>query len=160
MNRSPCRLHVEELEQRAVPTPFFVGGHFFGCHTIRETIATGLNSTTSASGNIPSGLLRGKVALSNVMTSRSFITEKFAGTLTITTPLGTVRIQASGSVNLLTGSVHGFGTITRGTDAFRGVSGTLALQGKADDANNTLFGTLTGTICGPGAHHHGQARPG
>jgi hypothetical protein len=152
MKRGPYRLCVEELEQRAVPTPFFVGGHFFGCHVIRESISTGLKSGSSGSGNIPSGLLHGKVTLSNVMTSRSFITEHFAGTLTITTAMGTVRIQAFGSVNLLTGSVHGNGTVTHGTDAFQGVSGSLALQGTADEASNTLHGILTGMICGPGAH--------
>ena len=153
MNHRLCCLQVEELAHRAVPAPLFAGGHLVGCHTIRETITTGLNAGTSAAGNIPSGLLQGKVVLSNVVTGRSFITEKFAGTLTIITALGTVRIQAFGSDNLLTGSVHGSGTITRGTGAFQGATGTLSLRGAADNSSKTFDGTLTGTICGPRAHH-------
>lgn len=152
-----CRPQLEELEPRAVPA-LFAGGHLVGCHPVNETIATGLGGGTSASGNIPSGLLHGKVALSNVTTSRSFLKEDFGATLTITTTSGTVRIDASGSVNLLSGSVNGSGTIVRGTGAFQGVTGSLALQGTADLLGKTLHGTLTGMVCGPGAHR-GHASP-
>jgi hypothetical protein len=72
--------------------------------------------------------------------------------------MGSVRINASGSVNLLSGSVNGSGTVVRGTGAFQGVSGTLSLQGTADLLSKTLHGTLTGMVCGPGAHP-GHARP-
>jgi hypothetical protein len=153
-----CRLQLEELEQRSVPAPLFSGGHLVGCHTIRETVTTGLTGGTSASGNIPSGLLHGQVTLRNVVTSRSFLRENFGGTLIITTPLGTVRIQTSGSVNLLTGSVHGSGTVTHGTGAFQGVTGSLSLQGTAHNASQTFHGTLTGMVCGPGAHHTHASR--
>jgi hypothetical protein len=159
MKQRPCRLQLEELEQRTVPTPFFSGGHFVGCHPIRENITTGLHSRTSASGNIPNGLLQGKVALSNLVTSRSFLKEDFSGTLTITTTRGTIRIDASGSLGLLSGSVGGMGTVKGGTGAFQGVTGTVFLQGTADLIAQTLQGTLTGTICGQGAHHaHGNHR--
>src|SRR6516225_7987343 len=99
-----CRPQLEEMEQRAAPAPLFSGGHLVGCHPIRETITTELTGGTSGSGNIPGGLLQGHVTLSHVVTSRSFLRQNFGGTLTITTPLRTVRVQAWGSVNLLTGS--------------------------------------------------------
>jgi hypothetical protein len=159
MSSRACLLRVEELEQRAVPARFFADGHLVGCHAIRETITTGLNSATSASGNVPSGLLHGKVALSNVTTSQSFLKENFGGTLTITTARGTVTIRASGDVSLLSGSVNGTGTVTGGTGAFRGATGDLAFSGTADLLSQTLHGVLTGTICGPGAHKAHARRP-
>jgi hypothetical protein len=158
MNRRASCLQIEELEQRTVPTLFFVGGRLVGCHPIHETINTGLNSTTSASGNIPNGLLRGKVALGNVVTSRSFLKENFGGTITITTTMGTLTIQSSGSVNILSGSTNGSGQVTHGTGAFQGATGSVALQGTTDLLGKTLHGTLTGMICGRGAHHVQGAR--
>jgi hypothetical protein len=152
-------LRVEELEQRAVPAPFFVNGHLVGCHAIQETITTGLKGPTSASGNIPSGLLHGKVALSNVTTNQSFLTENFSGTVTITTSRGTLTIPASGDVNLLTGAVNGSGTVSGGTGAFRGATGNVTLTGTADLLSQTVHGVLTGMLCGQGAHH-ARARPG
>jgi hypothetical protein len=157
MNRRPlCRLQIEELEPRAVPA-LFSGGHLVGCPSVAETVTAQLTGGATASGNIPSGLLRGKVALSNVMMNQSGLTDTFAATLTIKTKLGNVTIQASGSVGLPAGSLNGTGTVTGGTRAFQGVTGTLALGGTVDLATGSLHGTLTGMVCGSAMHHgHGH----
>jgi hypothetical protein len=154
----PCRLRVEELEQRAVPAVFFANGHLVGCHPIHETVAAQLNGPVNAAGNIPSGLLKGTVSLAHETTSQSFLTYNFGGTLVIQTKLGNINLQNSGSFNILSGKVSGSGRIAGGTGAFKGATGTVILQGTGDALSKTINATLTGMICGPGAHHRHAAR--
>jgi hypothetical protein len=151
--RRACRLQFEQLEQRDVPAALFSGGHLVGCHAVHETIAAQLNGPVNAAGNIPSGLLKGTVSLKNETTSRSFLSVDFGGILTIITKKGNINLQNSGSFNILTGKVSGSGTIVGGTGAFQGATGNVSLQGTGDAVAKSINATLTGMICGPGAHH-------
>jgi hypothetical protein len=145
---SPFRPRVEELERRAV-----LAAHLTGCHALNETIHAHLgNRALRAVGNIQGGLLDGKVTLNDIYTS--FTGPNFtqvAGTLTIITNQGKVRIDNSGSAGELSagGPLRLTGTITGGTGRFKGVTGTVAVQGRFNIALSTVNATLTGMICGP-----------
>jgi hypothetical protein len=151
--RQRCRLQVEQLERRDVPAALFANGHLVGCHAVQETVTAQLNGPVNASGNIPNGLLKGKVSLKNETMSRSFLSVNFGGVLTVITKRGNINLQNSGSFNILTGKVSGSGTVVGGTGAFRGATGDVTLGGTGDVGTQTIHALLTGTICGPGAHH-------
>jgi hypothetical protein len=144
----------EQLERRDVPAPLFVNGHLSGCHMVHETINAQLNGPVNAKGNIPNGLLKGTVSLKNETMSQSFLTVHFGGVLTIMTSVGNINLQNSGSFNILSGKVSGSGKVVSGTGAFKGATGNVTLQGTGDAVAKTINATLTGMICGPGAHHH------
>jgi hypothetical protein len=145
--RNHHRPRVEELEQRAVPA-----AHLVGCHALNETVEAQFNGSASAVGNIPSGLLRGKVSLSDTVVFSDFVSTTITGTLTITTKQGKVTIQDRGTLLGLTGAFTDSGTITGGTGRFKGVTGTIFVQGTVNLMSRTVSATLTGMICGPAAH--------
>jgi hypothetical protein len=176
--RNPCRLQVEQLEQRDVPA----APGLTGTHVLHTTFSAQLFSdlflppvvrqkgsdTVEIQGKLGNGLLKhATVSFNGAVTSQSGFAFDFAGTSTFVIPRhGSVSTTDTGSVDAVIpgGALTLTGTVTGGTGAFRGVTGSFTANGVwAGDGSpygtinffaESFRGTLTGFLSGPPRRHH------
>jgi hypothetical protein len=135
----------EELEQRAVPAT-----HLTGCNVLFETIHGHYSRLLHAHGDILGGLLHGQVTISDNIIFSDVIFTRFSGTMTITTQQGKIRIENTGTEGDASfGRFSATGTITGGTGRYKGVSGTVTLDGILSGSPLVMDAALIGMICGP-----------
>jgi hypothetical protein len=179
--RNQCRLHLEELEQRAVPAaltgrhPFSAGftGQLLGVQSLLGSISSGsgqvtadLTFTTVKPKSLSSFFKGATVSFSGGLTPESLTSYSAHGNLTINAPAGMIATTNNmGNVTITSLSLTGGGTFsdtgsftsTGSTGKFRNVSGTFTINGTFTIADQSATGTITGVIIGgktPKGHHH------
>jgi hypothetical protein len=152
--RHRYRLHVEELEQRAVPAALTPG--LTGRHALHATISGLYFPYGTTLFRVAGGLLKGNALfMSGIITEMTTPTQSYPGytdaVIRITTPRGNAVTVNTGFADTVAGTFVNSGKIVGGTGMFKGATGRFFIS-SSFTAPSTITGSLIGFIAGPGTH--------
>jgi hypothetical protein len=141
--RFPYRPNFEQLEQRTLPS-MLAAASMSHCFTINKTITGTLSGLRLMVQHLRLGPLSGKATLTASTVDPS---GNHSGTLVYKTNRGNLTFQDTGHLDLLMQQFNETVTVSRGTQALRGASGQLAINGSFNVLADTFTANVTGQIC-------------
>jgi hypothetical protein len=121
------------------------------CHTIHaqeigQGQINGPSIFTTGGDVIGGGLLQGTTA-----GNFTFVTGNFAiffdGTITFTTHRGTLTVDVTGSIDLITGHLSASGPVVGGTGTLEGATGSLSFDGVENLSTGVFTDDIRGQVC-------------